>query len=795
MFVASPGDVDAERKAVNRAVEKVNRLVGEHLEIQIDVWGWEKAGPGYTRPQSKINERLNQSDLFLGILWQRWGSPPGGSDGYTSGFEEEFELFKARREKDENLDLWLYIKDPTKSGIKDLPQLQKVLDFKRKVEGSQIIFYNRFSKTAEFEAALEAHLAELLFARKKAPIDGAQGQSQLLLPSAAPDREAEASSSAATIGDGLTYGPSMEARALLLRVGDLIDRGVLDRSDAEQVQPSDASRFMLLGETVFSHSFHSIVLQINKMHWIYGNRESFIPSSAEWRMLVRSGVADEVAPVWYWLQRLNQEECFKYFFGIATTDTEEVRAGAVWRLRRYRASLDPEQIQLLLKFAATTRSVRLQRETILYVADHGSDEHLPMLETMNLFNNYEIASAINRAKTLVLLRSGSQKFAEAVLDFSFTPVLENVPGVHLSITAESAASLLKHRSAEVRYEAAFILDYHGKMSDEIANQLTNDPDLDVRSLGYLFLIERGMRFPVDHLEKALKVQTTSLITPSRKMTFGDVVRSMFLKMPFSEVEAEIDFITDVGAIAYGVLAERHDVDYFSVMLKDLDSDFERLKDRALADLASVQSTSARDFHHKLKEGVYDNFLKNRFRLVAVSAIALRGDQSHVRYLRAFVKSDDRELACAAGVAIGPLGDESDIPALIAAASSTWSQSDIDKLAAVIVRLSKKPALIIAAESISVKLRAAIAKIIHPWSYKDVRDHWIDLLRSSDSDLRVSVARNIARIIPKSEVVTILNRYLSEGYYWFDVTSILDELIYSSAKHLPLPNGGLNERSR
>ena len=90
VFLASPSDLIEERKVARKVVEKINRIVS-HIGWHIDLRGWEDTLPNSGRPQAHINKDVESCDLFIGMLWERWGSSTGQ---YSSGFEEEFELAK-----------------------------------------------------------------------------------------------------------------------------------------------------------------------------------------------------------------------------------------------------------------------------------------------------------------------------------------------------------------------------------------------------------------------------------------------------------------------------------------------------------------------------------------------------------------------------------------------------------------------------------------------------------------------------------------------------------------------------
>ena len=90
-FLASPGDLEEERKAIRDVVSEFNDSWATQLGYQIDLTGWEDTVSGFGRPQHLINEDVDRCDLFIGMIWKRWGTPPSTDGPYSSGFEEEFE--------------------------------------------------------------------------------------------------------------------------------------------------------------------------------------------------------------------------------------------------------------------------------------------------------------------------------------------------------------------------------------------------------------------------------------------------------------------------------------------------------------------------------------------------------------------------------------------------------------------------------------------------------------------------------------------------------------------------------
>ena len=95
VFLASPGDMNAERQAVREFFDEYNRARAHHLGIQFQVVDYENfSSAGVGRPQELINHQTlarfeDSLVLIIGLMGQRFGLPTGV---FESGTEEEFEV-------------------------------------------------------------------------------------------------------------------------------------------------------------------------------------------------------------------------------------------------------------------------------------------------------------------------------------------------------------------------------------------------------------------------------------------------------------------------------------------------------------------------------------------------------------------------------------------------------------------------------------------------------------------------------------------------------------------------------
>jgi len=160
IFIASPGDVKLEREKVREEIIGL-QPVAQKLGYMLEAVGWEThATPGMGRSQELINAHVRECDLFIGILWRKFGSPTGEAE---SGTLEEFNLARERHAKEHAPEIMLYFREVHPDFLSDPgPQLQKVLDFKRQIEDGHLALYQNYRDPEHLAHLLRQHLTEYL---------------------------------------------------------------------------------------------------------------------------------------------------------------------------------------------------------------------------------------------------------------------------------------------------------------------------------------------------------------------------------------------------------------------------------------------------------------------------------------------------------------------------------------------------------------------------------------------------------------------------------------------------------
>lgn len=157
--MASPSDLAEERDRIRRLGDALNANF-ESTGVGVRIAGWETVQPEFGRPQSLINPRVHECDVFIGILRRRWGSPTGE---YSSGFEEEFNIAVGRRKTSPKPAIGLYFAELTADEREDPGKhLTRVLTFRERIQREHVGLYREFRSADHLESQILTFLTPKL---------------------------------------------------------------------------------------------------------------------------------------------------------------------------------------------------------------------------------------------------------------------------------------------------------------------------------------------------------------------------------------------------------------------------------------------------------------------------------------------------------------------------------------------------------------------------------------------------------------------------------------------------------
>ena len=164
IVLCSPGDVKDERQVMESVIDELNDDIADELNATLELSRWETdAHPGFhpEGPQGLIDPILNieESDVVLGIFWNRFGTP---TQDARSGTEHELrKAIECHRER-KRPQVMIYFKEKPYSPRtrEECNQKGLVIEFREEFPPEGL--YWTFTEVLEFQRLARQHLTRYL---------------------------------------------------------------------------------------------------------------------------------------------------------------------------------------------------------------------------------------------------------------------------------------------------------------------------------------------------------------------------------------------------------------------------------------------------------------------------------------------------------------------------------------------------------------------------------------------------------------------------------------------------------
>lgn len=192
VFVASPGDVAEERDVVSLVVNELRRILSGVRDVELETIRWEThAWPDVgADAQDVINREITEYDIFVGIMWRRFGTPTKRAE---SGTREEFDKAYGYFNQFGRPKIMFYFRRTPfyPATDEEIVQFRKIIAFRQKLEDAGVLFWE-YDTPLNFERNVREHLArqiiELTPARSRRAVPKTKARSpSLIFMSAARD--------------------------------------------------------------------------------------------------------------------------------------------------------------------------------------------------------------------------------------------------------------------------------------------------------------------------------------------------------------------------------------------------------------------------------------------------------------------------------------------------------------------------------------------------------------------------------------------------------------------------------
>lgn len=780
VFIGSPGDLQDERTIAREVVQRVNKRIGRYLGVYVDLRGWEDTLPGYTtRPQEKINKDLRECDVFLGLIWKRWGTPPSDDGPYTSGFQEEYHLALEQREADEMRDIFLYFKEMP-DALREDPgaQASKVLDFRRSVEQNRTVLFDTFEDKEEWKEVLRDLLDEYL-TKNFIPVGGRAERGQ---PTRGTQDEQET--------DAIEVSASLEA--LLRRMHD---------SNAEQVSHLQIARTNLYTTSLLYQNVHrDHLLDTDEMHYLYTHRGQIKLEKPEGWLVLRTLLGDhrDLTVGWYWIN-LVKDRLPELMVHLATRDElESIRMQALRLLQAVSADNYRETVYRILKEGEDAQKVKV----LNHFAPSARETDLEVLRQIVTEEEGDVAEAAWRGIVVALAYHDPNAAIDWILETPrrqrghFRDVLDRILE---AADSDHVRKLLTVEDETARFKAMETVK--DMIGEEELRELTEDDNPDIAAASFLELIARGREVDEREIEQYLdpnreNVQSRSTSSlghllasyPKRSKTYKyeDVLFELYKTWDEDELREGIMWVSTKSPIRYAALADRNYEEFEDMLKEDVESGFERIENREISQLREAHHPAAEDLIEKLLE--YNDFTKGSFYRAAFGVLARHATAEDIEIARSFIRDPhqslykDRTLSHALDI-VNQFGTKEDTE-LLDPFLTAPSQELRVKAAKILFELDPERR-----QEYGLRLLKRddwdLRKIALRYSLNEEEilptDSVGDLLYDADENSRLGSLAYLAQNIKESELKKLLEDYTKADdfdFYYYDVICWLDRLTHA-----------------
>jgi hypothetical protein len=162
VFISGTSEMEAEKAALKRVTDELSSVLDKTHGITLRLATFpDTIRPGVnTDPQTEINRQIADCDIYIGLLWSRFGTATARAG---SGTQEEFEIALDRfRQDSRSVRIMFYFKRASQDPFAiDLPQLKKVREF-RDALSMRGVLYRDFWETPEFIDTFRDNLHHLI---------------------------------------------------------------------------------------------------------------------------------------------------------------------------------------------------------------------------------------------------------------------------------------------------------------------------------------------------------------------------------------------------------------------------------------------------------------------------------------------------------------------------------------------------------------------------------------------------------------------------------------------------------
>jgi len=590
MFVASPGDVRPERDSLHPVIEELNTTLGQSFGFVIEFVGWEThCQPAMGRPQAVINEQIGEYDIFVGIMWKRFGTPTGEAD---SGTEEEFNLAYAAWQRDNRREVTFYFSQApyTLNSAEDVEQVGKVLAFKNELMDKGLIW--EYSTAGKFPDVIRPHLSRSLLKMFPAKTAAESVSSVVDRPESPAEASDEQFQQAVEVpSTGATTEARETSQQQIADSVDALDSAVKREDFARGVRLSSGLddfqllRLQLLTSTSLVPYIPSSMLGIQEANRLYLYRDRLRPTGPEFISLLRTLLNDQLnyIPGWYWFRSFEEKDVQTVILDLAFSDPHNViRQRAFEQLAAARVPLT-DNVRESIARSVTADSSDVRSAALAYIGSSGGAAYLPLVGSALVDRENQVVNQASLSRDLILARTEPDRAFGELLGGTAAraeDVLKELRPRATEIATTNLLRALDHGSDQIRFFTIKELIRRGELTVELATSKKEDKFDPVKAVAYQFLIERGIeiddneivwKVPRDHFRRL--ASRNLVLRPNPPIEREKILLAFYRRYDTTRLMQIAGWNRVAGHEAYRALAIDHFTEFAAVLRDDLRTEF------------------------------------------------------------------------------------------------------------------------------------------------------------------------------------------------------------------------------
>ncbi len=670
VFLASPSDLAEERVAAKHIVEEYNSQLAEKLGYHAELVGWEDTLPGMGRPQALINRDLDGCDLFVGMLWKRWGTPPDESGTYSSGFEEEFRLSTERFKREQRPQIHLLLKDVDPSALVDPgDQLKRVQEFKEVVFSERKLLAKSFADLSTFERSFRQCIQgfAISLGDREAVQEPQRSKTAESEPEPPDEMEAIEGYDSALSKEGVSF-----LKGLLSQ---------LRQQNNYSPKAVEIARFRLLSTVLSAQGNDETSLAAHDSNILFRHRKELDLSRKEQVALIYAGLENyksENIPLWHWVASVSASTPQILVFSSIVGPSASHKAAAISAMRLIGTSIEETEFirreHILSIWYSNDSASSIRGAATSYLADWGTIEDIDLLRSESERGDYQTEKGAMSAILSILIRETPDKAFPWLMERSPATIDKRLLDDLLRITNPPNDLLMKgleQRNGDLRVLVATELRKRKALTATIAERLLDDEDVRVRYEAMMALASNGKGMTAD--------QAKAMLTPKQKTSHGLNLRIM------ENDEADADMLLDSYLLDQKtklpqdeLLEEANEAIFdqlaFLALVRKDPEQFDEALRFAVRDEFKSRFTSALS-HLSEKHNLQDNFvakirnlevhLRREFTRAGLDQITIERRSHDLGLVRQVIGSGFVDYSAGDIAYLKRFGDWQDIPAIVA----------------------------------------------------------------------------------------------------------------------------------